>query len=590
MADIRSLSTEIESDDYVRQRCAPLLGDPLYLVLSDLRLAMDRVRTDARLRVLDFGCGGSPYRELFPNADYLRADYISTSRLDYTIRDDSTIEEADETFDLILSTQVLEHVTDVDAYLSECMRLLKPGGRIVCTTHGTYEDHGCPYDFQRWTGDGLARLFTQKGFDNKQGYKITTGPRAVLFLLDMNRRAMVSEENGDFGALFNQLALTIHHNADAFHAWCDAAFAQNRLVEADKAGHPYYICLMLVAEKPSHSRSTARYEEILRYKQQLLGVPGGNGGRASIASAPLPPGAVEPRCPVTGLRGEMVCWREPEELAAAYGNYLGAPLPAPMIRKYFRSRTYEYECRESGIRWYTPGVVAEEDFYETLARIYPWYYREESWDKDLACRLLRSLSAGSFVEYGCGDGSFLRLAARSGIKGHGVDLSARAVHLCKAQGFDAFLFDEASRLPDVQADALVLLQTIEHLPDPVGFLRSLLKRIPARTLVLSAPCHEALLGHTRDPLSWPPHHFTSWSEKGFQSLAEKIGYRVLCTVSEPLTPERLEGMLAMEKSRKLRDLPEFPPGAACAELLAAKQAAGEKWALYSHSIICVMSL
>src|SRR5262249_48561646 len=129
------------------------------------------------------GCGGSPYRSLFPNAEYLRADFTGVFDLDYVIGEHSKIDEADEIFDLILSTQVTEHVEDAPSYFAESYRLLKRGGRFVCTTHGTYPDHACPYDFQRWTADGLKRDIAAAGFTVTQGIKLTTNGRAMMFLL-----------------------------------------------------------------------------------------------------------------------------------------------------------------------------------------------------------------------------------------------------------------------------------------------------------------------------------------------------------------------------------------------------------------------
>src|SRR5690242_15339421 len=112
--------TGIQDKDYVRQRLEPQLGDPDYLHLADLLAALSRFRTDEKLVILDYGCGGSPYRSLFPNAEYKRADFGEMSDLDYAIGNDSKLDEADGIFDLILSTQVAEHVTDPDTYFAEC--------------------------------------------------------------------------------------------------------------------------------------------------------------------------------------------------------------------------------------------------------------------------------------------------------------------------------------------------------------------------------------------------------------------------------------------------------------------------------------
>jgi len=147
--------------EYIRARIAPLPGDPFYLHLRDLLDAIRGYSSSEPLCILDYGAGLSPYRSLFPNARYLRADVTDADGVEYVISDDGRISAQSEVFDLVLSTQVLEHVAAPLTYLSECFRVLKKGGRLLLSTHGMYEDHGCPYDFQRWTADGLKRDLTQ---------------------------------------------------------------------------------------------------------------------------------------------------------------------------------------------------------------------------------------------------------------------------------------------------------------------------------------------------------------------------------------------------------------------------------------------
>ncbi len=171
--------------DYLRQRLHPQPGDQFYLHLADLRQALEQHRTDAPLHILDYGCGGSPYCSLFPNAvRYVRADLAGTPDIDHAFRSDSRLPElASSSLDLVLSTQVLEHVTDPAAYLAEALRLLRPGGKILLSTHGTFPDHGCPHDYWRWTADGLALTLNQAGFSEVVVTRLTCGRRAVAFML-----------------------------------------------------------------------------------------------------------------------------------------------------------------------------------------------------------------------------------------------------------------------------------------------------------------------------------------------------------------------------------------------------------------------
>ena len=60
--------------------------------------------------------------------------------------------------------------------------LLKPGGFLVLTTHGLFGDHGCPYDFQRWTADGLRLLLERAGFQIKGSEEANLWPTGALLL------------------------------------------------------------------------------------------------------------------------------------------------------------------------------------------------------------------------------------------------------------------------------------------------------------------------------------------------------------------------------------------------------------------------
>jgi SAM-dependent methyltransferase len=65
----------------------------------------------------------------------------------------------------VVSFQVLEHVWDIDWYLSECHRVLRPVGWLLLSTHGVWPYHPHPTDFRRWTRTGLVAELETRGFD-----------------------------------------------------------------------------------------------------------------------------------------------------------------------------------------------------------------------------------------------------------------------------------------------------------------------------------------------------------------------------------------------------------------------------------------
>ena len=180
---IRSPGDGLSSQDYVRQRLQPRLRDLNYLHLKDLAELLRQTASKTGGEVFDYGCGGAPYRSLFTHCKrYVSADIQPGPAVDKVLQADGTTGEADASYDLVLSTQVLEHIERPDAYLGECHRILRPGGQLILTTHGMFEEHGCPYDFHRWTSRGLEKLLLGARFQVLESCKLTTEMRAYVQL------------------------------------------------------------------------------------------------------------------------------------------------------------------------------------------------------------------------------------------------------------------------------------------------------------------------------------------------------------------------------------------------------------------------
>lgn len=117
--------------------------------------------------VLDAGAGRSPYRKLFKHARYEAADFAQLATnyapLDY-VCDLRSIPVEDERFDRILFNQVLEHIPEPPLVLAELYRVLKPGGRLLCSVPLFYAEHQQPYDYYRYTQFALRKLFEEAGF------------------------------------------------------------------------------------------------------------------------------------------------------------------------------------------------------------------------------------------------------------------------------------------------------------------------------------------------------------------------------------------------------------------------------------------
>jgi SAM-dependent methyltransferase len=244
------VSEDIASQEYLRQRLQPQPGDPLYLVLSDLLIALRELIPPGVSRVLDYGSGGSPYKPLFKDCTYHRADLAGQNNLDFEYGPDARLPESVHGYDFILSTQVLEHVASPTIYLDECHRVLSPNGHLLLTTHGIFEDHGCPYDYWRWTIYGLGKIVERAGFKIKALKKITTGPRAAVFLAEQQFQTFRSSLTGPYGTVISLGIRAVQRiGSRRLHNVCDTSFKGWRVVDAEEAGHSTYIVIGVLAAR-----------------------------------------------------------------------------------------------------------------------------------------------------------------------------------------------------------------------------------------------------------------------------------------------------------------------------------------------------
>ena len=136
----------------------------------------------AGLRLLDAGCGEQQHRKFCQHLKYVGQDFDSyhgqgdlkglqmgdwdQSNIDI-ISDIVSIPEPDQSFDVVLCSEVFEHLPDPLAALREFERLLVSGGKLILTAPFCSITHFSPYHFY----SGFNRYFYETNL-RKYGFEI----------------------------------------------------------------------------------------------------------------------------------------------------------------------------------------------------------------------------------------------------------------------------------------------------------------------------------------------------------------------------------------------------------------------------------
>jgi SAM-dependent methyltransferase len=146
-------------------------------VLNSSRVHLDRFAAECAASVppgsfvLDAGAGDGGYRHHFAAHRYESADFGELDKpythLTYRCRLDA-IPVEDDRYDVVLLSQVLEHLPEPLAVLRELGRVLKPGAALWLSAPLFYEEHEAPYDFYRYTQFGFRYLLAEAGFTVEQ--------------------------------------------------------------------------------------------------------------------------------------------------------------------------------------------------------------------------------------------------------------------------------------------------------------------------------------------------------------------------------------------------------------------------------------
>lgn len=163
--------------------------NPFFLARRGLHEQLVTLAPRIRGRTLDVGCGQKPYRELFAAVTSYVGLELDTpenraAKAADVYYDGSTFPFGDDEFDSVVASQVLEHVFEPDAFLSEICRVLKPGGSLLVTVPFVWDEHEQPNDYARYSSFGLHHVLERNGFRVMESHKSVLGVATIFQLIN----------------------------------------------------------------------------------------------------------------------------------------------------------------------------------------------------------------------------------------------------------------------------------------------------------------------------------------------------------------------------------------------------------------------
>lgn len=186
-----SADSEPARSRYVPHRVNYILDSPLnpdYLVLHPKIGPLQNILKKKRPHViLDVGCGSKKFANfigaLLPSAAYLGLDIQNNKEgnIDGLIEGAHCLPVKENSVDLIICNQVLEHVDRPVEAVNEFSRVLKQGGALFLAAPFMEPEHEIPFDFFRYTRFGLYQLLENAGFHSKSIHVTPIGGAIAAF-------------------------------------------------------------------------------------------------------------------------------------------------------------------------------------------------------------------------------------------------------------------------------------------------------------------------------------------------------------------------------------------------------------------------
>ena len=161
---------------------------------------------------------------------------------------------------------------------------------------------------------------------------------------------------------------------------------------------------------------------------------------------------------------------------------------------------------------------------DTISRVEDSYYAVI---KTLAERV-RDKARTKICEVGCGQGYLTYSLVKSGYDCTGIDIAAKAVDLARKRYGNYYFCGTISDFGAhcAKPDIVIATELIEHLEDPVQFLRSMMDTLGETGVVILTTPHKPGRNQEIWDTELPPVHLWWFTKSGMTAMAKQIGCRI----------------------------------------------------------------
>ncbi len=133
-------------------------------IFYGLKFLKDDIKSKKIIEVGSYNENGSlrEFLDFWDPDDYIGIDITKGPGVDIVCSAEKILEHFEkESFDIVISTEVLEHIKDWRKAISNIKAVCKPNGIILITTRSYgFGYHGFPYDFWRYELEDMKRIFS----------------------------------------------------------------------------------------------------------------------------------------------------------------------------------------------------------------------------------------------------------------------------------------------------------------------------------------------------------------------------------------------------------------------------------------------